>query len=172
LVPEVTKNGALVSEYPLGYPYLTTSFPHRNRIISGLSKGVLIVEAQKKSGTLWTATHAVNQNRQVFAIPGNITSFTSEAPNYLIQEGAKMVLRPEDITAELGVDGKPVLQDTLFPMDETEARFLSSLEQEPRHLDELARITAVPIAEVSAKLTVMELKGAVKHLGGGVYKRV
>lgn len=169
---EVIKNGALISEYPLGYPYLTTSFPHRNRIISGLSKGVLIIEAQKKSGTLWTATHAVSQNRTVFAVPGNITSFNSEAPNYLISQGAKMVLSSSDILSELGVDASPILQDTLFPVDYDEELLIKTLALEPLHLDELARISGVAISQVSSKLTVLELKGMVKHMGSGVYKRV
>jgi DNA processing protein len=172
LVNDVVENGALISEYPLGYPYLPASFPHRNRIISGLSKGVLIVEATKKSGTIWTATHAVAQNRPVFAVPGNITSLGSEAPNYLIQEGAKMVLSIDDIITELGVDGKPVLQNTLFPTDETETKLIEILAIEPLHLDEVGRISTMSIAEVSGKLTLMEMKGLVKHLGNGIYKRV
>jgi DNA processing protein len=172
LVKDVMQNGALISEYPLGYPYLPTSFPHRNRIISGLSKGVLIVEAQKKSGTIWTATHAVSQNRTVFAVPGNITSHGSEAPNYLIQEGAKVVLSALDIISELGVDGKPVLQDTLFPTDEREERLLDILDLEPLHIDEAARIASMSVQEISSKFTLMEMKGMVKHLGSGIYKRV
>lgn len=171
LVPEIMEHGALISEYPLGYPFLPTSFPHRNRIISGLSKGVLIVESQKKSGTMWTATHAVEQNRAVFAVPGNITSYGSEGPNYLIHDGAKMVLSINDITDELGVDATPPLQDTLFPADGIEGKILEALLFEPLHLDELARITTIGINEISGKLTLMELKGMVKHLGNGVYKK-
>ncbi len=169
---EIVQNGALISEYPLGYPYLPTSFPNRNRIISGLSKGVLIVEAERKSGTMWTATHAVEQNRPVFAVPGNITSLGAEGPNYLIQDGAKMVLAASDILDELGVDGTPLLQDTLFPVDEMEAKLLEALSLEPLHLDEVVRITAGGISEISGKLTLMELKGMVKHLGSGIYKKV
>lgn len=172
LVKDVTEHGALTSEYPLGYPFLPTSFPHRNRIISGLSKGVLIVESQKKSGTMWTATHAVEQNRPVFAVPGNITSYCSEGPNYLIHDGAKMVLSVADIVDELGVDGTPSLQDTLFPRDEVEGKIVEALHLEPLHLDELSRITTIGINEISGKLTLMELKGMVKHLGNGVYKKV
>ncbi len=171
LVADIMEHGALISEYPLGYPFLPTSFPHRNRIISGLSKGVLIVESQKKSGTMWTATHAVEQNRPVFAVPGNITSYGSEGPNYLIHDGAKMVLTVNDITDELGVDATPPLQDTLFPADGVEGKIIEALRLEPLHLDELARITTIGINEISGKLTLMELKGMVKHLGGGVYKK-
>jgi len=172
MVKQVIEHGAFVSEYPLGYPYLPASFPHRNRIISGLSKGVLIVEGQKKSGTIWTATHATNQNRTVFAIPGPITSFSSELPNALIKDGAIMVLSSEDITSELGVDASPILQDTLFPDDPIELEIVECLKLEPLHLDELARISSISISEISGKLTVMELKGIVKHLGGGIYKKV
>lgn len=172
MVKDVSEHGALISEYPLGYPYLPTSFPHRNRIISGFSKGILIVEAQKKSGTMWTTTHAVEQNRTVFAVPGNITSLNSEGPNLLIHDGAKMVLSARDILDELGVDGQPVLQDTLFPADQIEVNLLKVLDLEPLHLDEVGRITGLGIHEVSGKLTVMELKGMVKHLGSGVYKKV
>jgi DNA processing protein len=171
LVQQVIENGAFISEYPLGYPYLPASFPHRNRIISGLSKGVLIIEGTKKSGTIWTATHATNQNRTVFAIPGNITSFSSELPNSLIKDGATMVLDAKDITDELGVDSSPILQDTLFPEDVIEGQIIERLKLEPLHLDELARLSSISISEISGKLTVMELKGMVKHLGGGVYKK-
>lgn len=167
-------DGAIVTEYPLGHPPLKTNFAARNRIISGLSKAVLVIEGAKKSGTLLTASSAAKQGRSVFAVPGPITSFTSEAPNFLIQTGAKLTTSVNDILEELNmqfqVDREKV--ETIIPRSEDEKKIFEILAQEPLHLDEVARISGLKVSEVSARLTVMELKGMVKNIGNGVYKKV
>jgi len=102
LADEIVQNGgAILSEYPLGYPPLPSNFPLRNRIVSGISKAVVVVEGLRRSGTLLTASHAANQGRAVFAVPGQITSPTSEASHFLLQNGAKLALSPKDILDEL-----------------------------------------------------------------------
>jgi DNA processing protein len=166
----IAKGSAIVSEYPLGYPALPTNFPTRNRIISGLSKAVVVVEGAKKSGTLLTATAAGEQGRTVFAVPGQITSPMSEVPLFLIQNGARLAVRARDILDEMDLEVK-VDRDAVekvFPSDSLEKKIFSFLENEPLHLDEPARISGIAVSEISAKMTVMELRGMVKNLGGGV----
>lgn len=102
----VEKGGAILSEYPLGHPALPLNFRFRNRIVSGLSKALVVVEGLKRSGTLITASHAADQGRTVFAVPGQITSPTSEAPHFLLQNGARMALSPKDILDELSLEVK------------------------------------------------------------------
>jgi DNA processing protein len=107
LVYEIIRmGGAVMSEYPLGYPPLPSNFPLRNRIVSGISKAILVVEGLERSGTLITASHAAEQGRSVFAVPGRITSPTSGAPHFLLQNGAKLALSPKDILDELSLEIK------------------------------------------------------------------
>jgi DNA processing protein len=169
----IRSGGALVSEHPLGHKPQKSDFPERNRIISGLSKAVLIVEGAKKSGTLHTASHAAEQGRQVFAVPGPITSVMSEAPNYLIQNGAKLVISTQDILSELDMQLKTDHEEMekIMPEGKDESVILSLLENEPLHLDEIVRISGLTAPLVSSKLTVMEIKGLVKNMGGGVFKK-
>jgi DNA processing protein len=170
----ITKKSAVISEYPLNYPALPTNFPSRNRIISGLSRAVIVVEGAKKSGTLLTATAAGEQGRTVFAVPGQITSPLSEAPLFLIQNGAKIASNTRDILDEIDLEVKVDREvvDRVLPSDELEERIYTYLENEPLHMDELARISKIPVSVISAKLTVMELRGVIKCLGGGVYKKM
>jgi len=174
LANEIIKNGAIISEYPLGYPALPTNFPTRNRIISGLAKAVLVVEGETKSGTLLTAGAAAEQGRTVFAIPGQITSPMSGAPLFLIQNGAKMAISVNDILDELNLQVKVDREaiEGVLPSGKDEERLIEILSNEPLHLDEIARISSQPVNEISARLTIMELKGMVRNLGGGVYKKV
>lgn len=164
--------GAVVSEYPLGYPSFRTNFANRNRIISGLSKAVLVIEGRRQSGTFLTVSAAADQGRSVFAVPGQITSPMSEAPHYLIQNGAKIAFSPKDILDEmdmqLKVDKEAV--ERALPSTKDEEKLLQILANEPLHLDEISREMKAKISDVSATLTTMELKGLVKNLGGGVYK--
>lgn len=166
--------GALISEYPLGTIPQKSFFPFRNRIISGLSKAVLVVEGRQKSGTLHTAAHAAKQGREVFAVPGQITSPMSEAPHYLIKNGAKIAFSTKDILDELNlqlrVDKDEI--ESVLPTSKDEEDLLQILENEPLHLDEVARISTLKVSEVSARLTMMEIKGMVKSLGSGVYKKL
>jgi len=170
----VHSGGALVSEYPLGIEPQKSFFPYRNRIISGLSKAVIVVEGMVKSGTIHTAIHAAKQGREVFAVPGQITSPMSGATHYLLKNGAKLLTKTEDILEELSlqlnVDKEKV--EEILPSDEIEAKLIEILSSEPLHLDETARISGLKVAEVSGKLTIMELKGLVRNLGSGVYKKV
>ncbi len=170
----VETGGAIISEYPLDYPTLRTNFANRNRIISGISAAVLVVEGAKKSGTLLTASHAAEQGRQVFAVPGQITSPLSGAPHFLIQNGAKFAFSPKDIIEELDlqfqVDKEKI--EKVMPSDKDEKKLLELLENEPLHLDEIVRISKISTNEVSSRLTIMELKGLVKNQGGGKYKKI
>lgn len=173
LAKEITRAGALVSEYPLGYPAKPINFAARNRIISGLSRAVIVVEGAQKSGTLLTASHAAQQGRTVFAIPGQITSPLSAAPLFLIKNGAKMATDVRDIVEELNLQVAVNREEIakVLPSGKGEALILAILENESLHLDELARISSLEVSEVSARLTMMELKGMVKNMGGGVYKK-
>ena len=174
LAEEITKNGAVISEYPLGYPALPINFAARNRIVSGLSRAVVVVEGATKSGTLLTATAAAKQGKEVFAVPGQITSPMSGAPLFLLKNGARLATTPSDILEELNlqlrVDKEAV--EKVMPSDALEAKIVKYLENEALHLDELARISTLGVGVLSAKLTVMELKGLVKSLGAGIYKKI
>ena len=173
LAKKIIKSGALISEYPLGYPAFRTNFANRNRIISGLSKAVLVVEGAKKSGTLLTASHAANQGIQVFAVPGPITSPQSGAPLFLLKNGAFLATSPSDIVAEMDLQVRVNNQafDEILPATKSEVIFLEILANEPLHLDELVRISSLEVSVVVSKLTVMEMKGLVKNLGGGIFRK-
>lgn len=170
----VKKGGAIISEYPLGAPAVPINFAVRNRIISGLSDCVLVVEGAKKSGTLLTAGHAADQGKTVFAVPGQITSPLSEAPLFLLNNGARMATNVNDILSELDIETKIDREKMkkMVPDDPGEKQLLGFLDNEPLHLDELVRITGSKTSDVSARLTIMEMKGMVKSLGGGVYKKM
>lgn len=174
LAAEIAKKGAVVSEFPLGIPARPENFPTRNRIVSGLSLGVVVVEGAGRSGTLLTASNAADQGREVFAIPGPITSSGSEAPNWLIKNGAKVVTKAEDILDELkiGKRGKQIEASEILPKSQEEENLLIFLEREPLHLDEIVRLTGKDTGFVSATLSMMEIKGLVKNLGGMVFKKV
>lgn len=175
LALEIIKlGGAIISEYPLGYPALPINFANRNRIISGLSRSIVVVEGAKKSGTLLTATHAAEQGRTVFAIPGPITSPMSEAPLFLLKNGARIATSPQDILSDLNfeiiVDKKKI--EKVFPENKEEEKIIEVLASEPMHLDELVRITGYATSKISARLTIMEMKGLVKNMGGGIYRKI
>lgn len=163
--------GAIISEYPLGTQPDAVNFPPRNRIISGLSLGVLVVEAGDKSGALITVTFALEHNRDVFAVPGPITSRMSDGPNQLIKNGAKCVTSTSDILNELqiGMVQEHVEAVRALPADPTERMLLNVLQHETRHIDEITNESGLPASTVSAVLTMMELKGMVRHMGGMQY---
>lgn len=171
LAQAIAQNGAVVSEYPLGTRPMARNFPYRNRVIAGLSLGALIVEGDLTSGARFTADFAADQGREVFAVPGSILSYRSALPNRLLQEGAKLVTGVGDILAELNLTLVPQQMEMrdLIPTDHTEATLLSLLSSDPQHIDEIARASGFPISVVSSNLTMMELKGMVRQVGGMNY---
>jgi DNA processing protein len=167
LAREIMEHGALISEYPLGARPRAENFPRRNRIMSGLSLGVLVTEADETSGAMITAQLALEQNREVFAIPGSILSPASRGTNHLIQEGAKLVRDYTDILEELNlmtVARQMEMAEVITPSD-TESLLLKYLSAEPVHIDQVCRHSGLPISTVSSTLAMMELKGLVKQSG-------
>jgi DNA processing protein len=171
LARRLMRQGALVSEYPLGTKPRPDNFPRRNRILSGLSLGVLVIEAGEDSGAMITAHLAAEQNREVFAVPGSILSPASRGTNALIQEGAKLVRSYTDILEELNLTAvaQQMEMKELLPESDTEATLLKHLGAEPTHIDAVCRSTGLPASTVSSTLAMMELKGMVKQVGGMNY---
>ena len=173
LALDITQRGALVSDYPLGTQPRGEYFPRRNRIMSGLSLGVLVVEGDVKSGAMITASLALEQNREVFAVPGSIFSPQSRGTHALIREGAKLVQRLEDILEELNLTMVPQqleVRETV-PATDTEASLLRYISTEPLHIDEVCRRSGLPVATVSSVLAMLELKGLVRQVGPMSYVR-
>lgn len=174
LAAQITQHGALVSEHPLGVRPDAKNFPRRNRIMSGMTLGTLVIEAPVGSGAIWTVRHALEQNREVFCVPGSIFSPTSRATNLLIQEGAKLVMDYKDVLEELNLSGigEQLPLPALFaPSDDTEATLLSHITYDPVHIDEVGRLSGLPMATVSGTLAMMELRGLVKQVGAMNYIR-
>lgn len=171
LAREVVRHGALVSEHPLGLKPDSSHFPRRNRIMSGLSLSVLVVEAALDSGSHITVRCALDQNREVLAVPGSIFSPGSAGTHHWIREGVKLVTRAEDILEELNVAaiGQQLELQATLPATGSEAAILRYLSQGPAHVDEVRRRSGLSITDVSSALTMMELKGLVRHVGGMSY---
>lgn len=171
LSAQVTQQGALVSEYPLGTPPEGGNFPPRNRIISGMSLGTVIVEAGRRSGALITADYALDQGREVFAVPGNIFRRASQGTNALIREGAAPVLSVEDILEVLNLSmvSQQQAARAIIPENETESCLLDVLSADPVHVDEISQQVGLPISDVTSALALMELKGMVRQIGGMHY---
>ncbi|MCH8850165.1 MAG: DNA-protecting protein DprA [Chloroflexi bacterium] len=171
---EIMERGALLSDYPLGTQPQAEFFPRRNRIMVGLSLGVLVVEGGVKSGALITARQALDENREVFAVPGSIFAPTFGGTNWLIQEGqAKLVTKPEDILAELNLSMAAYQMEAkeLLPADETEERLMQCLSSEPIYIDDVRRTSGMAIDTVSSVLAMLELKGMVRQVGTMNYVR-
>jgi len=171
LAAQIAVNGALVSDYPIGTRPEGRNFPPRNRIISGLSLGVLVTDAGKSSGALITAEFAAEQGRDVFAVPGSILAQGSIGTNRLIQDGAKLVTGVADILEELNLTmvAEQTRARQVLPEDETEAALLRQLSAEPTHVDEIRQKANLPISQVTSTLALMELKGMVRQVGGMKY---
>jgi DNA processing protein len=176
LAQKILETGALVSEYPPHTPIFAGNFPMRNRIIAGLARGVLVIEATEKSGSLITATLALDYNREVFAIPGSIFSPASTGTNTLLKRGAKLITHVNDILEEFNLmhhdqassDQKPDRKIDLPPQEEKVYKLLT---HEPEHINSLARHTGLGVNEIQSILTLLEIKGLVKNIGAMQYIR-
>ncbi len=173
LAQEVAVQGALISEYPLGRQPAAEQFPVRNRLISGLSLGVVITESRERSGALITAEFAGQQGRDVFAVPGSILHQSSAGPHRLIQDGAKLVMGVEDILSELNIHlaGRQAELTSAIPMSVEEEQIYALLDGDPVHVDELSASTEIPVQEVSSLLALMEVRGLVSTVGPLTYAR-
>lgn len=174
LFQRVTANGLLVSEYPPGQRPHVGSFPRRNRLISGLADALVVVEAADASGTLITVNCALEQGRDVLAVPGPINSPTSRGTNRLLRDGATPILEPADLLSALGIAGRgeasaPVAVPCNLTPDE--ARVFDALNAEPCHIDELALNTGLPIGLLLGTLLGLELGGLIEQLPGSFFRR-
>lgn len=172
LARRIVQNGAILSEFDPGTEAAPWTFPRRNRIISGLSLGVLVVEAPEQSGALITANLASEQNREVFAVPGPTFSEASVGTLKLIQQGAKLVRTVDDILAELNLEARRGAAEArkVIPESPEEEAILKLLKTEPRSVDFLVRESKLGASAVLATLSTMEITGKVRNLGGQVYR--
>jgi DNA processing protein len=182
LAHQIAVHGCLVSEYPLGTPGIASYFPRRNRIISGLSQGVLVVEAAAQSGSLITARSALEQGRDVFAIPGSIHSPLSKGCHQLIRQGAKLVESAQDILEEIHIQSTPLKEKFSPPHVAVNTaansvnasaltnQLLHAAGHDPVSVDELAARTTMTMAEVQASLLELELEGRIERLASGMYQ--
>ncbi len=174
LAAQIAQHGALISPFPLETPPERKNFAPRNGVLSGLARGVLVTEAGLKSGAMLTAGAALEQGREVFAVPGNITAPGSSGTNRLIQDGAHPVLTAQDILEILNVEHIMQYSEaraSLPHLGEAEQRVLDELSAEPLHIDELSRQCGLAVAQVSSALTMLELKGMVYQVGPLTYVR-
>lgn len=173
LAERIAKSGAVITDYPLGTRPEAKNFPPRNRIISGLSSAVVVVEAGQRSGALITADFASEQGRDVFAVPGSIRSRASKGTNALIQSGARPMLTPDEVLEALNMDvvARQEIIQGLLVEDETERLILDQLGGEPVHIDDLCQACPIPVASIASALAMLELKGYARQVGGMQYVR-
>ncbi len=174
LAEQVMQQGALISDYPLGTRPHAANFPPRNRIISGLTLGTLVVEAGDRSGALITMNFAADQGRDVFAVPGSIFSQRSRGPHRLLRDGAIIATCADDILTGLHLEAAQTQQEVAaaLPVDDPiEATLLEHLSAEPQHVDMLARACQMAAADVAARLMMLELRGLVRQVGHMEYVR-
>lgn len=178
LAHRIAAQGMIISEFPLGTPPLSANFPKRNRIISGLSQGTLVIEAALKSGSLITARMATEQGKEVFAIPGSIHSPQSRGCHWLIKQGAKLVENAEDVLEELQlpvtrqIEGDTDEDDEASEATPADQGFMSALGFDVVSLDALQARTGLPTPELQARLLELELDGVVTRLPGGLFQRM
>ena len=186
LADKITEQGAVISEFPVDFPPDKTTFPQRNRLVSGWSAGTIVVEATLRSGSLITANQAMEQGRSVFAVPGNIDRESSQGCNRLIQQGAKLIMDGAEVLEELNIlpmmysdDEGKVHQDSAPPkggfipeMSEPEAAIYKALGTEEIHINELAQSTGLPVAALNANLMKLEMKNLVRPLPGKYYVKL
>jgi DNA processing protein len=172
LAQEILANqGCLISEYPPFTPNFKQHFIARNRIIAGLSVGTLVIECGLDSGSLITANHALEQNRQIYAVPGPIYASQSQGPNNLIKMGAKLVTSAEDILEDLNLKSLPEELQTqeLFSPNPTEQTILTCLSKTPTFINDIIKLSKLSPSEVASTLTFLEMKGKIRNLGGQQY---
>lgn len=164
LYKEICDNGAVISEFPLGTQPWAGNFPARNRLISGLSKAIVVVEASLKSGVFSTVEWALNQGKTVFAVPGNITSETSKGTNQLIKDGAIPATSANDVLEYLGI--KSISTEKKITLSDEDNALFNLLSYDPIHIDKLAELFKAPVPKVLSILLNLELQGVVKQLSG------
>jgi DNA processing protein len=171
MAEKISLQGGVISDYAPGTPPESANFPPRNRIISGLSMAVVVVEAGDTSGALITAEFAVDQGRDVFAVPGSVYAPQSKGSNRLIANGARILLQPTDVLEALDLTRNVERREIrrAVPSDATEAALLDFLSAEPAHVDDIRAHLGLPIEKISSALTMMELKGMVRQVGGMNY---
>lgn len=170
LAKEIIKHGAVISEYPLGIAAVPQNFPARNRIISGMSKGVIVVEANEQSGSLITADFALEQGRDVFAVPGNIGAPNSKGTNELIKNGAKLVASMDDILEEYGIEmiDSKILAEA-EDLDEIEKRILAFINSSGKSMDDIIEYIDMETGIILSKVIQLEIKGKIKQIDGIYY---
>ena len=174
---QIEASGAVISEFPVGTPPLRRNFPRRNRIISGLSLGVIVVEAAEKSGSLITADFALEQGREIFAVPGKVDSRTSKGTHNLIKQGAKLVSSSEDVIEELMPDLKNYIRDVKPegikpPLDDLEKKIYPLLSSESKHIDQIINEVNLPASQTLGVLLKLQIKKLVKELPGKYFVKL
>ncbi len=180
MISRMTQSGAVITEYPPGTPPLRYNFPARNRIISGLSDGIIVIEAGKQSGALITADYALDQGKDVFAMPGNITSPLSIGANQLLKDGARLVTCADDVldvfkikrprSVRRKIDIEQLLSASGIDLNEDEIKIIRYLENGEQNMDAIASECGFGISGTSSILVLMELKGIVEYLPGSFYR--
>ena len=167
---DIARDGLIISEYPLGTPSLAYNFPERNRIISGLSQGILITEAGYKSGSLITAEYAIKQNRELFIIPSALNSPRGQGSNLLLKtcQGA-MVMSPDDIISALGIKSQPEKKASAMQLDFMEEKIIDALSFSEMHFDNLVDLTGLGVSDLNALLVRMEIVGLIRKLDNNYY---
>jgi DNA processing protein len=167
----IEKSGAVISEFALGTPPHKANFPQRNRIIAGMSKTIVITEAAKKSGALITAAFAIEENREVCAVPGPIYHPTSQGPHQLIATGAKLITSAQDIIEFLELENLEAQKiiTKIYPETEIEKIIYESIKAEPAHVDKIARLAKLDISVINSTLAIMEIKGIIKQTTNNHY---
>ncbi len=179
LMEEMVHSGAVISEFRPGVPPLATNFYRRNRIISGLSKGILVIQATRNSGSLITTSHALDQNRDVFAVPGNVTNPRSQGCHHLLKQGAGLVESGEDIISALFSTSGVTRQENLFPsaeheeaLPETARTVLEALDPDPVPIDLLCESLKMDASKIAAVLMELEISGLVRQHPGKMFSRI
>lgn len=180
LAQQVMKQGAVVSEAPVRAAPLSGTFPQRNRLISGMTLGVVVIEAARQSGALITARHAAEQGREVFAVPGRVDSRMSHGCHQLIRDGAKLVEAPEDVLEELGPlvaaaprdDGRPLHHPAELLLNEVEQGILGAIRDDATSIDQVVAASGLPTQQVLATLSVLEMRRLIRRISGSLVARV